>query len=256
MSAESDSVAEVGWLADRYEGRGPIYLQLTERIRAAIQNGELKADAPLPSEREISETLGVSRSTVRKAIDVLAAEGLLEQRHGSGTFVMRRVEQKLRTLRSFSEEMRARGFEPSSIVFEKAVVYPSPEEILALSISPSARVLRFGRIRLADEMPMAVERVTIDHRFVGDVEQIQDSLYDTLRRRGYAPVRALQRMHAAEIPATDAKLMNLREGAPVLLMERRSYLPDGTVVEFTRSTYRGDTYDFVVELTMTEEFAE
>jgi len=253
MSLELPDGTQHAWLLAPSEGRGPIYLQLTERIRAAIKQGELSPDTPLPSEREISETLGVSRSTVRKAIDVLAAEGLVEQRHGSGTFVTRRVEQRLRTLRSFSEEMVARGFKPSSRVFEKSLVYPSPEEILALNISPDTQVLRFGRIRLADDTPMAVERVTIDQRFVGDPDKITHSLYETLRRRGYAPIRALQRMHAAEIPDTDANLMNLRPAAPGLLMERRSYLADGTVVEFTRSTYRGDAYDFVVELTMTED---
>jgi len=230
------------------EGSGPAYLQLCARVRGAIAAGDLKPGNPLPSERDLSIAFDVSRTTIRKALSVLAKEGLLEQRHGSGTFVMQRFETSLRGLRSFSQEITARGLTPSSEIINKVVDQPTPDEILALNISLSTRVLRFDRIRYADGVPMAVERVVMDLGFVGDPEAIGHSLYETLRLRGVAPVRALQRMRAGAIDAVDATLLGLDEGTPVLLLERRSYLADGTVVEQTHSTYRGDAYEFVAEL--------
>lgn len=235
------------------ESRGPFYLQLCERVRSAIAAGELKAGSPLPSERDLSVAFDVSRTTVRKALAVLAEEGFLEQRHGSGTYVKQRLETNLRSLRSFSQEMLSRGLAPSSEVVAKVVAHATPEEILALNISLGTRVLRFDRIRNADGVPMAVERVVMDLRFIGNPDNIGNSLYETLRRRGFAPVRAIQRMRAGAVNSVDASLLGLKEGTPVLLLERRSYLADGTVVEQTRSTYRGDAYEFVAELHTPEE---
>lgn len=252
MSSPALRTGAPDWLLRETESSGPIYFQLTERIRAAVENGDIKPDAPLPSEREIAERLGVSRTTVRKAIDTLAAEGLLEQRRGSGNYVARRLEQKLKGLRSFSEDMRARGMTPTSVLIEKTVAHPTPEDVLALNISPDDEVIRLARIREADGVPMAIERVVMDRRFVGSVSAIKTSLYEVLRRNGFAPVRALQRMRAASASDRDAKLLQVTAGAPVLLMERRSYLADGRLLELTRSTYRGDSYDLIVELSAGE----
>jgi GntR family transcriptional regulator len=246
--------AAPSWMTMAMESRGPFYLQLCERVRAAIASGELKAGSPLPSERDLSVALTMSRTTIRKALSVLAEEGLLEQRHGSGTFVRQKLETSLRGLRSFSQEMQARGLVPSSEVLSKAVGQPNPEEILALNISLGTRVFRLDRIRYADGVPMAIERVVMNQRFIGNPDAIGHSLYETLRLRGFAPVRALQRMRAGAINAVDAQLLGLGEGTPVLLLERRSYLADGTVVEQTKSTYRGDAYEFVAELHTLEQF--
>ncbi|TPW26327.1 GntR family transcriptional regulator [Pararhizobium mangrovi] len=256
MTAKCPSVGEqeklVEWLNLNAKASGPIYMQLAERMRAAILSGHFDSTSPLPPERELSALIGVSRTTVRKSIDVLVAEGLLDQRHGSGTYVIPRVEQRLWGLRSFSQEIRARGMNPSSVVLEKTVAQPASEEMLALGLGSEARVLRYNRLRLADDVPMAIERVTIEHSLIGDIAEIGDSLYETLAQRGRPPVRALQRISADTVSPRDAELLSVRPDSAVLVLERRSYTADGTVLEFTRSTYRADRYDFIVELTMQE----
>ena len=139
----------------------PLYLQLVERIAAAIACGRLKDGEALPPERVLSERLEVSRTTVRKALDELTARGLVTSRHGSGNFVAARLEQPLARLSSFSEDMRARGRRPGFVWVERGVFAPSPEEVIALGLGSGEQVARFVRVRLADDEPLAVERAAI-----------------------------------------------------------------------------------------------
>ena len=124
---------------------------------------------------------------------------------------------------------------------------------MKLSISPSERVSRFHRLRRADGVPLAIENAVIPNKFLPHPELVEGSLYAALDARGLKPVRALQRLHASALSATDAKLLDLPTGSPALFIERISYLSDGRAVEFTRSCYRGDSYDFVAELTIAPE---
>src|SRR5688572_24714442 len=94
---------------DAAEGRGPLYRRLEERLRHAIESGALKPDQALPPERDLADELGVSRITLRKALDGLVGSGLLVRRQGAGTFVAGRVEKSFSKLTSFSEDMAARG---------------------------------------------------------------------------------------------------------------------------------------------------
>ncbi|MFO1034121.1 MAG: GntR family transcriptional regulator [Hyphomicrobiales bacterium] len=217
----------------------------------------MKAGDSLPSgERDIAELLDVSRVTVRKAFTELVAEGLLVQRRGSGTYVRGasgRIEQPLSRLTSFSEDMKLRGKETRSEWLERSVGLPTPEEALKLSMSPSERVCRFHRLRRADGVPLALEHAVVPQRFLEDPMAVDVSLYATLEARGLRPVRALQRLHATALAAREAALLELPKGSPALFIERISYLPDGRTVEYTCSQYRGDSYDFVAELTLAAE---
>ena len=227
----------------------PLYEQLADRIAAAITRGQLQEGAPLPAERLLSEQLEVSRTTVRKALDELGARGLVTSRHGSGTFVAStRLQQPLARLSGFSEDMRTRGRSPGFVWIERGVFAPSPEETIALGLGNGEQVSRFVRVRLADEEPLAVERATIAARYLRDPAAIGDSLYAALRDRGVAPVRALQHLRAAAVGATDAAHLQIPPGSPVMATVRHGYLADGRPVEFTRSVYRGDRYDFVAEM--------
>ncbi|SEP74048.1 GntR family transcriptional regulator [Faunimonas pinastri] len=235
---------------------GPLYLRLRGRIRRAVEDGRLKAEDALPPEREMAVQLGVSRVTIRRALEGLVAEGLLQQRHGSGTFVTprtERVQQPLSRLTSFSRDMQIRGRRPTTEWLERSVAPPTPNEMLVLGISPKEQVTRIHRLRLADGLPMAVERATLPARVLPDPESIGASLYETLQQRGFRPVRALQRLRAENLSADDAALLGVPAGSAALSIERVAYLQDGAIVEFTRSSYRGDAYDFVAELTLSEE---
>ena len=218
----------------------------------AITGGHLHEGAVLPSERLLSERLEVSRTTVRKALDELIARGLVTSRQGSGNFVAcARLEQPLARLSSFSEDMAARGRRPGFVWLARGVFTPSPEEIIALALGSGERVARFVRVRLADELPLAVERAAIASRDLPDAGAVGTSLYAALRARGLEPVRALQHLRAAAAGAEDAGHLGIPPGSPVMATVRHGYLADGRPVEFTRSVYRGDRYDFVAEMRRT-----
>jgi GntR family transcriptional regulator len=226
----------------------PLYQQLQRALREAIENGVIGPEDALPPERDLAEMLGVSRITVRKAIDELAEEGLLVRKQGSGTFVSNRVEKNFAKLTSFSEDMRARGREPRSVWLTKAAGTVTPEESLALRSSPGTPVFRFHRIRYADDAPMAIEYATVLANCLPSLEAVETSLYEALEQTGNRPVRALQRLRAVLFTAEQAKLLKAQERDAGLLVARVGYLKDGRAVEFSQSYYRGDIYDFVAEL--------
>ncbi len=205
----------------------------------------------LPSERDIAVRADVSRVTVRKAVQELVRSGMLVQRHGSGTFVasrIGRVEQPLSRLTSFTEDMARRGLELRSQWLDRGLYAPSQEEVMTLGLSPSERVARVSRLRIAGGTPLAIERASLAAAILPDPGVIGESLYAALERTGHRPVRAIQRLAARNITGDEAALLDVAPGSACLTIERISYLASGRVVEFTRSIYRGDAYDFVVEL--------
>jgi len=226
----------------------PLYQQLQRALRGAIENGIIGPDDALPPERDLAETLGVSRITVRKAIDELVEDGLLIRKQGSGTFVSNRVEKNFAKLTSFSEDMRARGREPRSVWMNRAEGTVTPEESLTLRSSPGTPVFRFHRIRYADDAPMAIEYATVIASCLTSLDEVESSLYEALERTGNRPVRALQRLRAVLLTAEQAKLLKAREGEAGLLVARVGYRKDGRAVEYSQSYYRGEIYDFVAEL--------
>lgn len=228
---------------------GPqLYQRLKTALVSSIDSRRLEPDAALPSERDMAEVLGISRITVRKAIDGLVEEGRLVRKHGSGTYVAGRVEKSFSTLSSFTEDMRARGRTVRSEWLMREGGQVSPEESLSLSLSPGTPVLRFHRIRFADDVAMALEYSTVPANCLGSEGEVSESLYDALRRRNLHPVRALQRLRAVLLQQGQAALLGVEAGSPALLIERIGFAANGSAVESTRSFYRGDAYDFVAEL--------
>ena len=237
-------------------GSGPLYVRLGLLISEAIASGDLKPGQSLPPERELASLTGLSRVTVRKGVQSLVQSGQLVQRRGSGTFVaprVERVEQALSLLTSFSEDMIRRGKVVRSVWISRAIHSPSPDEMMVLGLRASDMVSRLERVRLADEVPLAIERASLSTSILPDPMAVEKSLYAVLAERGVRPARAVQRISAANLSAADAALLEVAAGAAGLRIERVSYLPSGGVVEFTRSLYRGDAYDFAAELRISEE---
>jgi GntR family transcriptional regulator len=232
----------------------PLYLQLQRLVEQAVEAGRLKPDEALPSERDLARGLGISRVTVRKAIAGLVEKGILVQRWGSGTFIAAamHVEQPLSRLSSFTEDMLARGLEPGARILERSRGPASPKESMTLGLSPGEPVSRLKRLRLAGGVPMAIEHAVVPARFLPDPEMVEHSLYAVLRANGHVPRRALQRLHAVLVNAEQAGLLDVPAASAALYIERRSFLDSGEAVEFTASCYRGDAYDFVAELSITE----
>jgi GntR family transcriptional regulator len=233
--------------------RQPLFASVGAALKREIAAGRFSQSDVLPGERELSQLLEVSRTTLRRAIAGLIEEGVLVHRHGAGTFVRRsppHVEQPLSRLTSFTEDMKLRGHAASSKVIERGQFLPTPEESMMLDIALSETVFRLSRLRLADGAPMAIERAAVPVRFLGSAGGVGNSLYAALEAAGFRPVRAVQRLRAVVIGAAEAALLEIPEGSPALDIHRVAYVADGRRVEFTRSTYRSDTYDFVAELTL------
>jgi len=235
------------------EGSQPLYQQLQRAIREAIETHKLAPEDALPAERQIAADLSISRITVRKALDGLVEEGLLVRRQGSGNFVASRIEKNFAKLTSFSEDMRARGRVPHSEWLRRAEGAVTPEEALTLRLSPGAPVFRFHRLRFADSAPMCLEYATVAGFCLPSLDAVGDSLYVALEEAGNRPVRALQRLRALLLNAEQAKLLHAHVGDAGLLVERVGFLRDGRAAEFCQSYFRGDTYDFVAELSSPSE---
>jgi len=226
----------------------PLYLQLARQLEKDIRAGTYRVDQALPSERVLSESLGVSRITARKAIEVLVGQGLVLRRQGSGNFIAPRLEQPLSKLASFSEELRQRGYVPSSTWITRDVAAASVAEREALGLARGARVARLERLRLADGVPMAYERSTVLLSACPRPQDLDGSLYLHLARSGLAPVRAVQHIRAVNAEPAMAAQLGIATGAALLWVSRTAFLPFGVAVEHTQSYCRSDYYDFVAEL--------
>lgn len=226
----------------------PLYIQIAKSIRRQINEGQITKGDAIPSERELCEITGASRVTIRKAVDQLIDEGLLLRKQGSGTFVSERIEMPATYLGGFTEDARARGEDPGSVWLVRSYANPTREEATQLKVSMSAVVARLGRVRLSEGEPLALEHAVLAESRLPPIEKVGDSLYAALEAKGNRPQRGRQKVRASIVSPTEAGLLSIPEKSAVLRIERVTWLEDGTVIEFTRSVYRGDRYQFVTDI--------
>ena len=231
----------------RCDSQAPRYQQLDQALRALIGGSGPRPEV-LPGERALARMTGFSRVTVRRALADLAAVGLVHPKAGSGTYVGERIVRSLSRLTGFTEDLRERGLNPRVRFLERSAGEATAEEAMALLVSPGTPVVRFRRLRFGDDRALALERTVVPQNLLPDPGLVEESLYQALEARACRPTRAWQRLRATAIEGEAAKLMNVQTGTPGLEIERRAFLADGRAVEFTRSIYRGDAYDFVAEL--------
>ncbi len=213
---------------------------------------ELAVGDALPPERSLAPRFGVSRMTLRRAIDELVREGRLERRHGAGTFVAEpKIAQGL-AVTSFSQDMRQRGAVPSSRTLGVDEVLAGAQLGRLLEISPGEPVARVMRLRLADGAPMALETLHVPRSVAPDLDgdMLADtSFYELLRERyGVRLESGTQTIEATVTDESESEALEVPLHSPAFLFERLSRAVDGRVVEFVRSVYRGDRYKFQVEL--------
>jgi GntR family transcriptional regulator len=222
-----------------------------ELVRGMIDSLEL--GAAIPSERQLSVDLGVSRLTVRAALDELVREGHLVRRRGAGTFVSEpKIAQEL-TMTSFTDDMRRRGLAPASRTLELKVVPAGARLGQILHVSPSERVVAAKRLRLADGETMAIEQLHVREALVPgltgrDLEE--HSFYELLRERfGIVIDGGLQTIEPTVTNEEESAALGVPLHSPAFLFERITRDAAGNVAEYVRSIYRGDRYRLVTELT-------
>jgi GntR family transcriptional regulator len=230
--------------------RNAKYHSIRDEILDLVE--ELAVGDALPPERVLAPRFGVSRMTLRRAVEELVREGRLERRHGAGTFVAEpKIAQGL-AVTSFSEDMRQRGSVPSSRTLAVDEVLAGAQLGRRLEISPGEKVTRISRLRLADDAPMALETLHVPRLVAPDLtgDLLADqSFYELLASRyGVVLANGRQTIEATVTDEVESEILEVPLHSPAFLFERVSRATDGRVVEFVRSVYRGDRYQFALDL--------
>lgn len=230
--------------------KAAIYQQIADNIEEQIFSGELQSGDRIQSEREMSQELGVNRLTVRRAFNVLVERGLVDRRHGGGTYVTTpRIERKAGELFPFTLGIRKLGMRPGikKIAFEQIPADDSIAQVLAIPVS--SLVYYIYRVRLINQEPALLEQffVPVD-RFSGFDQHDHDALsgYAIMDAEyGVKVVRAEQSLEPVVATAYEAELLKIREGDPLMLERRLSFDEHGRPVEYGKDLYRGDKFKFV-----------
>jgi GntR family transcriptional regulator len=235
----------------------PLYIQIAEGLIAQIEQGDLTPGDRLPPERELSETLGVNRMTLRQALRVLDAQGLLIRQQGSGTYVAEpKIEREAGRLVPFTKGMRRRGYLPGAklITLNKRAAEAAVARELKLPVSAPVYFIR--RLRLINQEPVMLERLMVPaHRFPGfeRYDLSSRSVYDVMEKEyGVAIVRARQSLEPSTATEFEAELLDVEPGAPLMLERRLGLDGDDQPVEYGKDLYRGDRFRFVTEMAAME----
>jgi GntR family transcriptional regulator len=233
----------------------PKYYQLANIIRFKIEAGEWQPHQPIPSERQLETQYGISRTTIRQAIDMLIRQGFLYREHGRGTFVSpQKLQKGLLELTSFTEDMRNRGLEPGQIILDMGYMNPPAKVAQQLELSPDGdQVLRIERIRLGDSVPMGLQvsylALAPDQTITYDELESTGSLYRILQEKfRILPAEADETLEVTVATHREAAILQVNEGSPLLLSERTLYSQYRRPVEFVSILYRGDRYKYFVRL--------
>ena len=233
-------------LAVRTNYPDPLWVQAVDHIRRSVAEGHLPVGSRLPPERELCETLSISRVTLRKALSKLVDDGVLRSSHGRGWFVAGvRGGDWPNSLESFSETADRMGLKASSLILRQEVVPATLDEAEELSIAPGAALFHLERVRLLDEVPIAIDNSRVPALLVPGIERadfVTASLYERLASSGLDLQRADSTIEAKSADSHLASHLALQPATPVLVMHQ--VVADSTEHPVLASTisYAGDRY--------------
>jgi len=230
----------------------PIYVQIAESLIDQIVSGKLAPDARLPSEREMSQQLNVSRMTLRAALQELENKGLITRRPGDGTYIARpKIERQASKLEPFTAGMRQRGYQTNArlIVFERRLAEVSTAQQLHVPVSTA--VYYFQRLRLINQVPVMLEKCTFPTSIFPGFEQFdleRRSVYEIFSTEyGVQVHHAEQSLEAVIASEFEAELLQVVTGAPMMLEHRLAFDARDKPIEMGQDLYRGDRFRFVTE---------
>jgi len=231
----------------------PLYHQLRGLLERRIERGDWKPNDRLPPEDELAVCYEVSKITVREALKLLSASGLLRREQGRGTFVNApRLTQGPRELTCFTGEMRQSGLRATSRLLEAGVLSAGADLARTLEIPPGDSVFRLKRVRYANDEAMGIQTAHLPLNLLPGIESedlVSGSLYEVLERRyGLKPAQAQETHFAVALEADDARELGLPAGAPALAAQRVARLAGGKPLEYVVSVMRGDRYKIVLNL--------
>jgi GntR family transcriptional regulator, N-acetylglucosamine utilization regulator len=233
----------------------PRHYQLAENIRQKIENREWLPHEQIPSERELESLYKVSRTTVRQAVTTLISRGYLYHIRGRGTFVARpKLDISLLSLTSFSDDMRARGLEPGQKILSLGYEEISDKLRERLELAKDIRqILKLERLRLGNGEPVGIHIAYLplapgETISIAELEQT-GSLYKLLESKfALVPGEADETLEATAASEREAKLLRIKTGRPVLLIERATWASDQRPLEFCKMIYRADRYKYYTHL--------
>jgi len=242
-------VAEVRLELDR-SSPVPLYFQVAQQIEQAIERGELGPGARLDNEILLADRYGLSRPTMRRAIQELVGKGLLVRKRGVGTQVVHAQVKRPVELTSLYDDLSRGKQKPVSRVLRHETV-PAPDEVaVRLGLPIGEPAVRLERLRLALDEPLAILRNWLPASIARFTTQDMETggLYAHLRSSGVRICVATQRIGARAAKAEEARLLAVKRGAPLLTMERTTFDDTGRAVEYGDHVYRSDTYSFETTL--------
>lgn len=228
----------------------PAYISIHDAIKKEIDQEKWKIGQRLPSERDLADTFGVSRMTLRQAVTLLVDEGILERRVGSGTYVAsHRVQEKMRGTTSFTDIIHSQGKTPSSRLISYQRKLASEAEIQKLGLDKSDYVIRMERVRYADNVPLVFEVAAIPESLIKGFQRtdVTEHFFKTLTENGYEIGKSQQTIYAKTASERVANFLSVGRGHAILALTQVSYFTDGRPFEYVHSQYVGDRFEFYLE---------
>ncbi|HEX2916654.1 MAG TPA: GntR family transcriptional regulator [Chloroflexia bacterium] len=232
----------------------PLYYQIKQQLKMAIETSHLRPDEALPSERDLIELYRVSRPTVRQATEELLTEGYLYRRKGLGTFVARpKFKQRLPNILGFTERMLREGKVPASQVISAGVLEMPGGTILGhLGLAPGSAVFQVKRLRLADGEPIMLETTNLPLNQFPKLPQAdfsKVSLYQFLREEhSFTIARLRETLEPVVLRDNESKLLGVEKGSPAMLVQISAFGLTGQAVEYSQALVRGDRCQYFLEL--------
>ncbi len=234
----------------------PLYVQLEGALLARIAQRGLKPGDRLPTENEIAETYGVSRQTIRQALTRMVADGFVDRVQGSGSFVAKPRPSHQSLLTSFTQNMRAQGYDPQRKLVKSSLVesLPEPQTSPDMSAGPYQFI---SRLLFVDGCPLAIADTWLPVECLGGrldlftPEVLQaSSLYEVLQGPdiGLRLARGVEKVRGALATSEQAQQLEVAPASPTLVVRRVSYTPSERPVEWTVMTFAADHYEYTVEL--------
>ena len=237
----------------------PYYIQLIEALKEKIRSGMWQPGDQIPSEPDLCDAYGVSRTVVRQALREIELEGLISRRKGKGTFVAEpKISESLaQKLTGFYQDMAERGHTIVSQVLHHKVVPANKKVAQYLGIDPGTSVIDIKRLRFVNDEPIVLVESYLPYELcstLAEADITNQSLYEFLEKEcGLIIAYGRRSIEAVLANKTEAKLLQIEVGAPLILLDSVSYLEDDTPIEYYHAVHRGDRSKFEVELVRIKE---